>query len=721
MKRVIGIGLAAILSGACSGGSNVGSDPSAAAATGAPEPTSQTALALRRLEKVTASPWSLIAADNGVGVSELTGRYERLITPGVSAEAATLRFLAEHRDLFVMKDAASELSLLSVKTTPERGLQHARFQQMTRGIEVFGRQLIAHYDATGALTWVSSAYVPGLDTISVEPGLTEATALDLAAADAQRVHEGFDARKVSSPTDTKLVMFVDDAGTARLAWHVQMHFVRVEGAPAAMPVRMIDAQTGAVLFAYDNLQTAGVAVDVTAQGTKVARDIRVSQQGSNWVLIDDTRTAGKVTTRNANYATSTTTSMTVVSSTSETSGYDPAGVDAQFGTETVYDFYKKSFGRESWDNAGGPLNSYIHVGDAQATTTAGRKQLNNAFWDGKAMNYGDGDDKILTKLSSGLDVCAHELTHGVTQNESALVYSGESGAMNESMSDVFGTLIEHSVDPNLTHNSEIGEDVVAAGFGKAALRFMDQPGNGSPAQPATYKGKNWYTGTQDNGGVHYNSGVPNNAFWLMTAGGKNPDTGIGPTTTLSWANSAKLWYELNTNVLKSNDNMLKEAQGAVKAAASLGFSQADQNIVECAFIAVKVLTGTCKDTSGGSGAGGTTGGGTDAGTGGGVDAGTGTGGGVDAGTGGGRDAGTGGGPTGNDAGKPIGSGGLPDAGGTGATLDAGSGDGFASAPATDSGCGCKTAGSSTSGGSLPALAGGGLLGLALVRRRRNKR
>ena len=739
MKRVIGLGLCAILGG-CGGsgtngtnGTNGGSEGAAATVVDAPEPTSQTSAALRRLQVTTGAEWSLFAGANGVGVRHLEGRTQPLIKDGITAEAATIGFLQQHRDLFAMVDAAHELTLQKVQTTPELGLQHARFQQATHGIEVWGRGLIAHYDGTGALTSISSTYAPGLDTLSLEPTVVEGDALAVAAVDAAAEHEGFDPAKVSEPTRIKLVVYVDDAGLARLAWHVEMFFVRVEGSPSAMPVRMIDALTGNVLLAYDNLQTA--SVEVTSAGTNVSRKIRVLQQSANWVLVDDTRTAGKVSTRNANYATSTNTSLPLVSSTTQDSGYDPAGVDAQFGAEVVYDFYKNNFNRESWDNAGGALNSYIHMGDAQATTTAGRKQLNNAFWDGKAMNYGDGDGKILTKLSAGLDVCAHELTHGVTSAESGLQYQSESGAMNESMSDIFGTLVEHQVNPDLTRNAEIGEDVVAPGFGKAALRFMDVPGNGSPAQPATYKGKNWYTGTQDNGGVHYNSGVPNNAFWIMTTAQKNPDSNIGPSTAISWANSAKLWYSLNTTYLQSSSKMADEATAATTAAKALNFSQADQNIVECAFIAVGILKGTCKDTTGGSstGAGGGTDagtGGVDSGTGGGVDSGTGggvdsgTGGGVDSGTGGGVDAGTGGGVdsgTGGvtrDAGTGIGNGNGNDAGKPpGASTDAGNDNGF-TAPADPSGCGCKTAGSSAPGGTLPAAAGGGLLGLAMIRRRR---
>ncbi len=718
MKRVVGLCFAAIVGssalGACSSDDDVTltaiAEPSAKVAD-APEPTASTSAALSHLEQASGARWSLLAGENGVGVRHLAGVSKPIMTDGITAEAATLRFVQDNKDLFAIGDAAGELTLLKSTTTPHLGLAHARFKQTTRGVEVWGRELIAHFDSAGSLTSLSTDYAPGLDAVGVTPSLTPADAIAKAEAHAATMGDGFDPAKASSPAKTKLVVYVDDAGAGHLAWQTELFAVRVANTSSTMPVALIDAMNGAVLLSYENLQAASVAV--TLPGTNVSRNVKITQAASGWTMVDDSRTTGKISTRNANYATSTSTNLALVSSTSQSSGWDAAGVDAQFGAEEVYDFYKSSFGRDSWDNGNGPLTSYIHVGDSQANTTAGRKKLNNAFWDGQAMNYGDGDGLLLTKLSAGLDVCAHELTHGVTSAESNLAYQGESGALNESMSDIFGALVEHAVDPNLTHNAAIGEDVVGSTFPGTALRFMDKPANGDPAQPSTYKGTNWASTTgSDSGGVHTNSGVPNNAFWIMTTASKNPVTNIGPSTAISWANSAKLWYTINTTYLRSSSKMADEAKATADAATALNFSQADKNIIECAWIAVRVLTGTCKDTTGGSSttAGSTTGAGTT--TGGGSTTGGKTTTGGSSTTGGGTKA---------DAGVKT-DGGVK---GTGATSDAGAGqnDDLTTGTDTASGCGCKTAGSSSNAptGNAPVYAGFGLMGLAMLRRRRNAR
>ena len=175
--------------------------------------------------------------------------------------------------------------------------------------------------------------------------------------------------------------------------------------------------------------------------------------------------------------------------------------DAHWGAEMTYDYFMLVHNRNSIDGNGFMLRSYIHYSNS----------YNNAFWDGQRMTYGDGDGSVFTPLTT-LDICAHEVAHGLTSNTAALVYQNESGALNESFSDIFGMAV--TAYANNVLEWTIGEDATPNGNG---IRSMSNPN--AFGDPDTYGGTNYYTGTQDNGGVHTNSGVQNYWFYLLTGGG----------------------------------------------------------------------------------------------------------------------------------------------------------------------------------------------------------
>ena len=166
-------------------------------------------------------------------------------------------------------------------------------------------------------------------------------------------------------------------------------------------------------------------------------------------------------------------------------------------------YYKATFNRNSINDAGAPLKSTVHYGS----------RYNNAFWNGSQMVYGDGDGVTFTSLSGGIDVIGHELTHAVTEYSSDLIYQNESGALNEAISDVFGTLVEFY--DNRNPDWEIGEDIYTPGKAGDALRSMSDPTK--YGDPDHYSKR--YTGTSDNGGVHTNSGIINKQAYLLANGG----------------------------------------------------------------------------------------------------------------------------------------------------------------------------------------------------------
>ncbi|HWZ44826.1 MAG TPA: M4 family metallopeptidase [Candidatus Saccharimonadales bacterium] len=221
---------------------------------------------------------------------------------------------------------------------------------------------------------------------------------------------------------------------------------------------------------------------------------------------------------------------------------DPSVNEAYDAAGTTYDFYHEVFKRNSIDNKGMRLDSVVHYGDS----------FDNAFWDGREMVYGDGDGRIFNRFTLDLDVIAHELTHGVTAYEADLAYSGQPGALNESMSDVFGSLVKQWKLQQSAKDADwlIGADLLAAGVNGKALRSMSEPGTayndpklgGRDPQPAHMR--DYQEMTRDHGGVHINSGIPNRAFYLAA-------TKIDPTG-FAWEKAGKIWYMTLTTRLSTN-------------------------------------------------------------------------------------------------------------------------------------------------------------------------
>jgi Zn-dependent metalloprotease len=187
------------------------------------------------------------------------------------------------------------------------------------------------------------------------------------------------------------------------------------------------------------------------------------------------------------------------SDTDVNAGYDNSGI--------CYDFYLATFNRDSINNKGAVLSSTVHYSVS----------YNNAFWNGAQMVYGDGDGKSFSDFAGDLSVVCHELTHAVTTNTANLRYQGESGALNEGMSDIMGAASTVYRDGGIGRDTwHIGSECYLAGI---ALRYMNNPildGKSYDWYPTRYKG------SSDNGGVHWNSGIANLAFVLMTEGGVHP-------------------------------------------------------------------------------------------------------------------------------------------------------------------------------------------------------
>ena len=237
---------------------------------------------------------------------------------------------------------------------------------------------------------------------------------------------------------------------------------------------------------------------------------------------------------------------------------------AYAGLGATFDLYLKVYSRYSIDGAGLPLDATVHYGE----------KYGNAFWDGERMVFGDGDGEVFRDFTLPVDVIGHELTHGVTQYSANLEYKGQSGALNESVSDVFGALIKQY---GLGQDASQADWLIGAGLFTdrvqgEALRSMKAPGTaydddvlGKDPQPATMD--DYVDTTDDDGGVHINSGIPNHAFYVLA-------TELGGH---AWERAGQIWYDtLTSGKLKPDTDFATFARGTLAAAKARYGDSADE-------------------------------------------------------------------------------------------------------------------------------------------------
>ncbi|MDT3395644.1 M4 family metallopeptidase [Streptomyces sp. B1866] len=253
---------------------------------------------------------------------------------------------------------------------------------------------------------------------------------------------------------------------------------------------------------------------------------------------------------------------------------------AYAGLGATFELYLKAYGRHSIDGSGLPLDATVHYGH----------EYGNAFWDGERMVFGDGDGDLFLDFTIPVDVVGHELTHGVTQYSANLEYYGQSGALNESMSDVFGSLVKQYQLGQTADQADwlIGAGLLAEAVSGVALRSMKAPGTaydddvlGKDPQPATMA--DYVRTSSDNGGVHINSGIPNHAFYLVAQeiGGH------------AWEKAGQIWYDVLTGGDLAADAEFADFARLTAAAATTryGGDGAEREAVLKAWSQVGVPTG----------------------------------------------------------------------------------------------------------------------------------
>ncbi|MBK6925260.1 MAG: M4 family metallopeptidase [Thermomonas sp.] len=449
--------------------------------------------------------------------------------------------------------ADANTHLLMKAKREDYGVRNYRYNQSFRGVPIFGEGVVVSEDSAGNVRALFGNKVTGLerDIGSTTPRLSKAAALVAGkrAGLGNRI-----SGMLTSNEKTELVIYVDDGGHGHLAYHVDFFADSATGGAPTRPSVLVDANSGRVLKQWENLQHALV-------GTGPGGNSKTGQYeyGTNFGYLDVTQSGTTCTMNNTNVKTvnlnngSTNTSTTAFSYTCPRNtvkaingAYAPLN-DAHFFGGVIYNMYQAYIGMA-------PLTFQLQMKVHYKTS------YENAFWNGSAMTFGDGASTFYPLVS--LDVSSHEVSHGFTEQQSNLTYSGMSGGMNEAYSDMAGEAAEYYMRGS--NDWKVGADIFK---GTGALRYMNNP----PLDGSSIDNAANFTSSMD---VHYSSGVYNKAFYLLA-------TKAGWNTQKAF----QVFARANRDYWTASSTFNQGACGVQTAATDLGFTVAD---VTAAFTSVGV-------------------------------------------------------------------------------------------------------------------------------------
>lgn len=448
--------------------------------------------------------------------------------------------------------ANDEFKLVNVGTSRDiAGYSHIRYQQFYNNIPVEGSMLNTHY-LNGEMQSMNGNYYTQLN-VNTNPNMTESQALATAMSKYGNVEFSWlnsDEEALlkvieENPFATylpkgELVIISPEHSQIQEQFRLAYKFNIKVSEPMMREMVYIDAQNGDLLYAENLLHTTDVKGSGLSRYNGNVTFMCDSLKSDSFILRSSGRGKG-IQTYNAKQATKLDTNSVFKSKTSSwnlvNSAKDEVALDIQWGMEQCYDFYKTGLGINSINDSGYKMVALVHV----------RKNYNNANWDGKYLNFGDGDG-VSYKPFTSLDICGHEMTHGLTQKTAKLVYKNESGGLNESFSDIFGKCIEHYAAPD-SFTWIVGKKIQ---FNGNYIRNMKEPTLKN--NPKFYAGQYFIpAGTlYDNGGVHINSGVSNLWFHLLCEGGSGIRESDGKPFTvksIGWEKATTIAYTTLANYL----------------------------------------------------------------------------------------------------------------------------------------------------------------------------
>ncbi|MGL1935951.1 MAG: M4 family metallopeptidase [Fibrobacterales bacterium] len=446
----------------------------------------------------------------------------------------------------------------------KRGNTHIRLQQRFKNIPVIGGDIIVHINSENKVYAVSGGVAKNLDLeVNLFKILMSANGPQVGSFSNETMHMESEELTVFDGVVAWQRTFSDTTTAVEGRWKVY-----------------VDAFTGEELFIENQIIHAAPSGGQThtVQGTMLPDEAgqRVSIEGwidvyTNYYLYNALN-KWKITNDNTN--------DWEFNSSDDWGVSDPAAISLAKNIETIQEYVSTVMGLDSYDDNGTIIHCHVHTGTNYV----------NAYWNGSGLYFGDGNGTTANPLTV-LDIAAHEYGHAITTYSSNLAYSYESGALNESFSDIIGALIEfyaqndgrHEYPQSQGGDSDwlIGED---SWVSRAALRDMKSPTRFS--QPQFYQGPYWYTGSGDNGGVHTNSGVQNYVFYLLAEGGTGVNNGTPYTVTgMGIEQAGEIAMHANMYNLSSNANYADSRDAWILAATSLGYSSVQ---VQAAWAAVGI-------------------------------------------------------------------------------------------------------------------------------------
>ncbi len=539
-----------------------------------------------------------------------------------SPEEKAFAYLQAVQQLINVDQPESEFNVTNVRTD-QQGQLHIRMQQAFEGIKVYGSEIILH-TKTNEIQLFNGRYfpTPQLDIRqqnvsqtqaeqTVTTAITNETTLLELSPEALKFVDG-------EPLKSTLMIYhpENNLENPRLVWHVEI----IPNITNRWEY-FVDANTGEIIFHHKNIcQLFGWHEDhehhsceakntiisdkpisipneiVFSEETATANDLsNISRQFSVWrdgntrLMIDASRNmynasqsnlpqggVGIIGTFDANNTYPGQGSSISIVNHGNNNSWTRNEVSAHYNAGIAYEYFRTVFGRNSIKNQGENVFSVINVSDEDGN------DMDNAFWNGETMFYGNGNQAFNAPLAKALDVAGHEMAHGVVQSTANLVYQGEAGALNESFADIFGAMIDRE-------DWQIGEEVAnPAVFPTGTMRDMANPNNGGNSnnfywQPAHYNER--YTGSEDNGGVHINSGIPNHAYYLFAT-----SNGIGK------AKAEQIFYKALNDYLVMSSQFVDLRIAVIQAAIDLhGNGSSEVAAAAAAFDAVGIAGGSGGD------------------------------------------------------------------------------------------------------------------------------
>lgn len=561
----------------------------------------------------------------------------------MSAQAMAAATLTQFKIELKLQNPSAELAFVQ-QNVDEQGSTHLRFQQTFRGVPVWASEVLVHQNKQGEIYAINGAYQPTPSAwTQTSPSINAQSALEYVVTDLKNAKkwnppsEETAALAGIKPSEMQLVLYPEPAGApSQTAYRIAP--IRLAFAVTVQPnlvekyLYFIDAQTGRILHKIaqncsliphgkvlgkvemgqnqGNSSFSPLSASESEDASSLPNSFSDSFRGSfssvtaldlngktqtirvyrhddgNYYPLWDFTNLGTFTLPNVTKGGGLTmsagnTDMAKLSlpSTATNSWTDRSIVSAHVNMKTVFDYYQTTFGRNGIDDKGTTMRSAVHVTDQG-------KSMDNAYWNGSMMAYGDGGS-YFKALAGSLDVAGHEITHGIVQYTADLVYEGQAGALNESFADVFGYMID-------SEDFLIGEDVMQPNRG-IALRDLEHPDNSAlpspqPASMSQYKNTP-LTQAGDYGGVHINSGITNRAAALIIK-------------AITKVKAEKIYYKALTTYLTRSSQFVDARLALEQSAKDLyGDGSNEMKQVQIAFAAVGIGT---TSSSGGTGGTGTT-------------------------------------------------------------------------------------------------------------------